>query len=52
MEAWSRRRKTAQALAQRSRIILACAGGGTISGVAVELGVSRDMVSKWRWITR
>jgi transposase len=48
LEAWSRRRKTAQALAQRSRIILACTEGGSNSAVAAELGVSRDMVSKWR----
>jgi len=48
LTAWSRRRKTAQALAERSRIILACAEGGTIGSVAAELGVSRDMVSKWR----
>jgi transposase len=48
LTAWSRRRKTAQALAERSRVVLACAEGGTIGGVAAELGVSRDMVSKWR----
>jgi transposase len=48
LTAWSRRRKTAQALAERSRVILACAEGGTIGAVAAELGVSRDMVSKWR----
>jgi len=48
LTAWSRRRKTSQALADRSRVILACADGGTIGGVAAELGVSRDMVSKWR----
>jgi transposase len=46
--AWSRRRKTAQALAVRSRIVLRCAEGGTIGQVAADLGVSRDMVSKWR----
>ena len=46
--AWARRRKTAQALALRSRIILRCADGGTIGEVAAELGVSRDTVSKWR----
>src|SRR5512132_1792088 len=45
---WARRRKTAQALAVRSRIVLRCAEGGTIGEVAAELGVSRDMVSKWR----
>jgi transposase len=48
LSAWSRRRKTAQALALRSRIVLRCAAGGTIGQVAAELGVSRDMVSKWR----
>jgi len=32
----------------RSRIVLACADGGTIGSVAGERGVSRDMVSKWR----
>jgi transposase len=48
LSAWSRRRKTAQALAVRSRIVLRCAQGGTIGEVAAELGVSRDMVSKWR----
>jgi transposase len=46
--AWARRRTTAQALAQRSRIVLRCAEGGTIGEVAAELGVSRDMVAKWR----
>jgi transposase len=45
---WARRRKTSQALALRSRIVLTCAQGGTIGAVAAELGVSRDMVSKWR----
>jgi hypothetical protein len=47
--AWSRRRKTAQALAVRSRIVLRCAEGGTIGAVAADGGVSRGMVSKWRW---
>lgn len=46
--AWSRRRKTAQALAARSRIVLRGAEGGTIGQVAADLGVSRDMVSTWR----
>jgi transposase len=48
LNGWSRRRKTAQALAARSRIVLRCAEGGTIGQVATDLGVSRDMVSKWR----
>ncbi|TLS41991.1 hypothetical protein FE633_33500 [Streptomyces montanus] len=48
LRGWVRRRKTAQALAVRSRIILPCAQGGTVTAVATELRVSRDMVSKWR----
>jgi transposase len=48
LEGWIRRRKTSQALAGRSQIVLRCAAGGTIGQVAAELGVSRDMVSKWR----
>jgi transposase len=48
LEAWMRRRKTGQALAARSQIVLRCAEGGTIGEVAADLGVSRDMVSKWR----
>jgi transposase len=46
--AWSRRRKTSQALAVRARVVLRCAEGGTIGEAAADLGVSRDMVSKWR----
>jgi transposase len=48
---WSRRPKTAQALALRSRIVLRCAhGDGTTSNTAVaeELGVLRGTVAKWR----
>src|SRR5438309_1060679 len=45
---WARRRKTAQALAQRSRIILACAGGGSNTEIAAQLGLARDTVAKWR----
>jgi transposase len=45
---WTRRRTTAQALALRSRIVLACAEGGSNTAVAAELGVSRDMVATWR----
>jgi transposase len=48
LEGWARRRKTAQALALRSRIILACAGGAGVSAVAADLGVSRTTAGKWR----
>lgn len=48
LSGWSRRRKTAQALALRSRIVLRCAEGGSIGEVAAEVGVSRNTVSKWR----
>ena len=48
LEGWARRRKTAQALALRSRIILACADGAAVSTVAAELGISRSTAGKWR----
>ena len=48
LERWTRRRKTAQALAVRARIILRCASGRTNQVVALELGVTPQMVGKWR----
>ncbi|MGY4497016.1 transposase-like protein [Bradyrhizobium sp. GM24.11] len=42
------RRKTAQALALRARIVLACAEGGQNKEVAAELGLDRSTVGKWR----
>lgn len=48
LERWMRRRKTAQALAVRARIILRCATGRTNQVVARELGVTHQMVGKWR----
>jgi transposase len=45
---WTRRRKTAQALALRARIVLRCAEGGSIGEVAADMGISRNTVSKWR----
>jgi DNA-binding NarL/FixJ family response regulator len=48
LRAWARRPKTAQALAMRFRIVLACAEGKSNSHVAEDLGVSRPTVTKWR----
>lgn len=42
------RRKTAQALALRARIVLACAEGGQNKEVAAKLGLDRSTVGKWR----
>jgi transposase len=48
LEALTRRRKTAQALALRARIILRCAEGGHNGEVAEQLGVTRQTVGRWR----
>src|SRR5512133_3875412 len=45
---WSRRAKTAQALASRARIVLACAEGATNTAVAAAVGVWPQTVNKWR----
>lgn len=45
---WERRRKSSQALALRSRIVLACAEGASNRDVARVCGVSANTVSKWR----
>ena len=46
--AWTMRRKTAQALALRARIVLACADGVDNKVVAVRQRVIPQTVSKWR----
>ncbi len=48
LERWVRRTTSAQALALRSRIVLACATGLTNKEVAAQLGISMPTVGKWR----
>jgi transposase len=48
LEAWARRRKSAQALAQRSRIVLAAAEGLKNTEIAERLAITRGMAAKWR----
>src|SRR5215210_6261499 len=48
LESWARRRTSAQALAQRSRIVLGCASGKTNQQVAALERVAAATVGKWR----
>src|SRR5215831_21279395 len=48
LQGWARRAKTSQALALRSKIVLACAEGTPNKEVAARLGVTPQMVGKWR----
>ena len=48
LERWARRHTTAQALALRCRIVLACAEGGNNIEVAARLGIHDDTVGRWR----
>ncbi len=48
LERWARRPKSAQALALRCRIVLACADGGSNTEIGERLGVTRGTVAKWR----
>src|SRR5437870_5283200 len=45
---WTARRKTAQGLALRSRIVLGCASGLSNIAVARKLGIADQTVCKWR----
>ena len=45
---WSRRHSSAQALALRPRIVLACADGTPNTKIADELGCDRVTVGRWR----
>jgi transposase len=48
LEQWARRRTTAQGLAQRAQIVLACAAGQSNSDVAAALRITRQTVGRWR----
>ena len=47
LQGWARRRKTAQALALRSRIVLRASTGVTATAIAADLSVCIQTVSKW-----
>ncbi len=48
LERWTRRAKTAQNLALRARIVLACVGGDSNTNVAKRLNSTGATVGKWR----
>jgi transposase len=48
LERWARRPTSAQALAQRCRMVLACSEGLTNQEVAAREGVHQVTVGKWR----
>src|SRR3954471_12062099 len=48
LEAWARRRTSARALAQRSRIVLLAAAGLANTEIAAHVGVSRATAATWR----
>jgi transposase len=48
LERWARRPTTAQAVAQRARIVLRCATGQPNQVVARNMGVTRLTVGRWR----
>jgi transposase len=48
LEQWIRRRTTAQGLAQRARIVLACTADGSDTEIADALHVTRQTVGRWR----
>jgi transposase len=48
LEAWARRRKSAQAVALRSRIVLLAAEGLRNTAIAERLAVTRPTVTRWR----
>jgi transposase len=48
LESWARRRTSAQALAQRSRIVLLAADGLTNTQIAERLAIKRGTAARWR----
>ncbi len=48
LQAWTKRPKTAQALAMRSRVILLAAEGWSNTSIAQQLSVTLQTVGKWR----
>lgn len=48
LEAWTRRRTSAQALALRARIVLAAADGLKNTEIGERLGIGRGTAAKWR----
>jgi DNA-binding NarL/FixJ family response regulator len=48
LESWSRRPKTAQALAMRARVVLLAADGNNNASIAKRLSTTAQTVSKWR----
>jgi len=47
LTALASRRRTAQGLAERARIVLACSEGGSCPSIGARLGVHADTVRKW-----
>lgn len=48
LKSWTRRPKSAQAVALRARMILRCAAGQTNTEVAAALRITKQTVGKWR----
>ena len=48
LDRWVQRRNTAQALAQRARLVLAAADGMSNQAIVTRLRVTRQTVTKWR----
>jgi transposase len=48
LERWSRRPTTAQALAERARIVLGAATGASNTALAADLQLTRPTITKWR----